>query len=100
MTAARAGLIFCSAAFTRSSTTNGRFAFGPERRITFRVLGTPYTYRVLEGGELLRLLRTYPRADGEFLVGFRLHDRSRWRPAAITINSFELVAPPAPQPGR
>jgi copper chaperone CopZ len=79
---------------------NGRFAIGPARRIIFRVLGTPYFYRVLEGSELLRFLKAYPRAEGEFLVGFRLHDRPQWKPAAITITSFEPSAPTALQAGR
>ncbi len=78
---------------------DGRFAIGPGRRITFRVLATPYTYRVLEGSELLRLLKTHPRAEGEFLVGFRLHERPEWKPAAITIRSFEPSAPPPPRSG-
>jgi len=79
---------------------DGRFFIGPQGRITFRIQGATTTYRVLEGNEMQRFFEAHPRADGEFLVGFRLHDHPKWKPAAIAIVSFEPVPGTAPQAKR
>ena len=69
----------------------GRFSIGPEGRITFRVTGSSASWQVLEGQQLLALFRAYPTLRGEFLVGFRLHDRQALPRPAIALTSFELV---------
>ena len=73
----------------------GRFMIGPAGRLAFRVQGSSSAYRVLEGSELLRLFKIDPRLQGEFLVGFRLHDHPRWKRPAIAIRSVERVSAPA-----
>lgn len=78
----------------------GRFAIGPERRLTFRVSGAGPSYQVLESSQLLRLFKRHPGLRGEFLVDFRLHDHPHWRPAAISILSFAPRPKPAATAGR
>jgi cytochrome c biogenesis protein CcmG/thiol:disulfide interchange protein DsbE len=73
----------------------GRFQIGIEGRINFRVADGPALYQVLEGNELRRMIRAYPGLKREFVVAFRLHDHPNWKPAAVSILSFEAVPPPA-----
>ena len=70
----------------------GRFTIGAEGRITFRATGSTYTWQVLESHELLSLFRSNPGLRGEFLVGFRLHDRPPGTRPAIAITHFEPAA--------
>ncbi|HEU4401618.1 MAG TPA: heavy metal-associated domain-containing protein [Candidatus Polarisedimenticolia bacterium] len=72
----------------------GRFALGPQGRITFRVSGTNASYQVLEGNQLRRLFKEYRGVKGEFILGFRVHDHPSWKPPAISIISF-AAAPAA-----
>lgn len=83
-----------------SATAVGRFTVGLEGRITFRILNTPYAYQVLENDQLRRLFRKHPRLAGEFLVGFRLHEHPDWKPAAISITSFQARPAASPPAGR
>ena len=78
----------------------GRFALGPEGRITFRISGTTLLYQVLESGQLLRLFKRHPGLRGEFLVNLRLHDHPHWKPPAVSILSFEPRPQPVPPAGR
>jgi len=71
----------------------GRFGFGPDGRITFRVPGTPYAFQVLEGSELKRLFKEEPGLKGEFDLTFRLHEHPLWKPGAISIVRGEPHAP-------
>ncbi len=76
----------------------GRFSTGPEGRISFRITGTPYVYQVLEGVQLRRLSRKRPGLMGDVSITFRLHEHPHWKPAAISIISFEepgIAASPA-----
>jgi copper chaperone CopZ len=70
----------------------GRFTIGAEGRITFRATGSNYTWQVLESHELLSLFRWSPGLRGEFLVGFRLHDRPAGTHPSIAITHFEPAA--------
>jgi hypothetical protein len=76
----------------------GRFEIGAERRITFKVSGTTYSWQVLESGTLLDLFRAYPTLRGDFVAGFRLHDGAAWSRPAITLTDWRSI-PPAPLPG-
>jgi copper chaperone CopZ len=76
----------------------GRFEIGAERRITFKVTGTTYSWQVLESGTLLDLFRTYPTLRGDFVAGFRLHDGAAWTHPAITLTDWQSI-PPSPLPG-
>ena len=76
----------------------GRFEIGAERRITFKVTGTTYSWQVLESGTLLDLFRAYPTLRGDFVAGFRLHDGAAWTRPAITLTDWRSI-PPAPLPG-
>jgi copper chaperone CopZ len=78
----------------------GRFSLGPDRRLTFRVQGTPYVYQVLEGSGLLHLMRGHPDLKGAYSLTFRLHDHPNWKPPAISIADFEVLPPPAAAVGR
>ncbi len=75
----------------------GRFTFGGDRRITLRIPGTSYAYQVLEGGELLRLIKAHPGLRGDYIVGLRIHDHPNWKPPAASITSFELLSAPLPR---
>jgi copper chaperone CopZ len=70
----------------------GRFTIGAEGRISFRATGSAYTWQVLESHELLSLFRSNPGLRGDFLVGFRLHDRPAGTRPAIAITHFEPAA--------
>jgi len=72
----------------------GRFTIGTEGRITFRVTSSTYAWQVLEGQQLLALFRSSPKLKGEFLVGFRLHERPSLVRPAIALTRFEPVAQP------
>jgi copper chaperone CopZ len=76
----------------------GRFEIGAERRITFKVTGTTYSWQVLESGTLLDLFRAYPTLRGDFVAGFRLHDGAAWTRPAITLTDWRSI-PPSPLPG-
>jgi copper chaperone CopZ len=76
----------------------GRFEIGAERRITFKVAGTTYSWQVLESGTLLDLFRAYPTLRGDFVAGFRLHDGAAWTRPAITLTDWRSI-PPSPLPG-
>jgi len=76
----------------------GRFEIGAERRITFKVSGTVYSWQVLESGTLLDLFRAYPTLRGDFVAGFRLHDGAAWTKPAITLTDWRSI-PPGPLPG-
>jgi copper chaperone CopZ len=78
----------------------GRFSVGTEGLILFRIAGTPYVYQVLEGIHLRRLFRRSPKLQGEFAITFRLHEHPYWKPAAISIISFEPPGMVAPSAGR
>jgi len=73
----------------------GRFSIGAEGRITFRAIGSTSAWQVLEGQQLLALFRVNPRLKGEFVIGFRLHDRQPLPRPAIALTRFEQVTPPA-----
>jgi hypothetical protein len=47
---------------------------------------------VLESARLLALTRAHPDLRGDFIVGFRLHDRPPWKRPAISLTRFETVA--------
>jgi len=74
----------------------GRFGFGPDGLITFRVPGTAYAFQVLEGSELKRLFMLDPGLKGDIDLTFRLHEHARWKPAAISIVRGEVRAAGAP----
>jgi len=74
----------------------GRFGFGPDGLITFRVPGTAYAFQVLEGSELKRLFRLDPGLRGDIDLTFRLHEHPRWKPSAISIVRGEVRAAGAP----
>jgi len=76
-------------------TVAGRFQIGADGLITFRVADSQTLYQVLEGNEMRRLFRGFPGLKGEFLVAFRLHDHPNWKPAAVSILSFEAIPLPA-----
>jgi copper chaperone CopZ len=77
----------------------GRFAIGADGRITFRVIGTPYSWQVLEGQRLLALFRGSPTLSGEYLAGFRLHDRPPNVRPAIALTRAERVGQPVARAG-
>jgi copper chaperone CopZ len=70
----------------------GRFEIGADGKITFRVIGTNYTWQVIESNGLLAMFRAYPSLKGDFVVNFRLHDRG---PAARTTISITRGLPAA-----
>ena len=72
----------------------GRFTIGSEGRITFRVTGSTYTWQVLEGQQLRALFRGSPALKGEYLLGFRLHDRASFARPAIAVTRFERLPQP------
>ena len=71
----------------------GRFEIGAERRLTFKPAGGVYSWQVLESARLLALTRAHPALRGDFVLGFRLHEKPPWKRAAISITAFESVAP-------
>jgi copper chaperone CopZ len=78
-----------------------RFLIGSEGRITMRISGTSYAFQVLEGGDFRRLIHEHPGLKGDYVVDFRLHDHTGWKPAAASITGFEVLEPkPAPATGR
>jgi copper chaperone CopZ len=79
---------------------SGRFTVDPQGRITFRITGAADGYQVLEGSQLFHLFKKHPGLRGEFVIGFRLHDHPNWKPAAISITSFEARPSPALAAGR
>ena len=74
----------------------GRFENGVERRLTFKVTGTPYAWQVLESGTLLEIIRSHPGLRGEFIVGFRLFEKPPWNRPAISLAEWEAVPSPVP----
>lgn len=72
----------------------GRFTIGSEGRITFRVTGSTYSWQVLEGQQLRALFRGSPALKGEYLLGFRLHDRPPFARPAIAVTRFERLPLP------
>ena len=77
---------------------SGRFTIGSERRIMLRIPGTSYAFQVLEGGELLRLIRSHPGLKGDYVLRLRVHDHPNWKPPAVSITGFEAApAPPSRQ---
>jgi copper chaperone CopZ len=89
--AARAGFPVSGATDVEA---RGRFAIGAEGRITFRAAGTTYVWQVLEGQHLLALFRRNPTLRGDYVVGFRLHERSGVARPAIAVTRVEPVVPP------
>jgi copper chaperone CopZ len=79
------------------ATAAGRFLFGPDRRLTFRLAGGGAVYQVLENDMLRRAIRQSPGLKGDFLVTFRLHEHPHWKPPAIALTGFE-PRPPSPAP--
>jgi copper chaperone CopZ len=70
----------------------GRFELGADRRLAFRPGGSPQAWQVLESSGLLALARSQPGLRGEFVLGFRLHDRPPWKRTSISITDFESIA--------
>jgi len=71
----------------------GRFEIGAERRLTFKPAGGVYSWQVLESTRLLALTRAYPGLRGDFILGFRLHEKPPWKRPAINITAFESATP-------
>jgi hypothetical protein len=76
----------------------GRFEIGREGKITFRPGGTGAGWQVLESARLLALFRGQPRLQGDYLIGFRLHEKPPWNRPAISLTDGTLVTPPRAAP--
>jgi copper chaperone CopZ len=72
----------------------GRFTIGTDGRITFRVTGSTYAWQVLEGQQLRAMFLGSPALKGEYLLGFRLHDRPPFNRPAIAVTRFERLPQP------
>jgi len=77
----------------------GRFEVGADRRLAFRPGGGVQAWQVLESARLLALTRAYPGLRGNFVLGFRLHEKPPWKRTAISITTFESAAPVRPAAG-
>lgn len=71
----------------------GRFEIGADRRLTFRTFGGGYAWQVLESARLLALTRAHPGLRGQFILGFRVHEKPLWKRPSISITTFESAAP-------
>jgi copper chaperone CopZ len=67
----------------------GRFEVGADRRLTFKPTGGSQSYQVVESARLLSLVRAHPGLRGEFVIGFRLHEKPLWKRTSINITRFE-----------
>jgi copper chaperone CopZ len=71
----------------------GRFEFGADRRLTFRPFGVASSWQVLESARLLALTRAHPGLRGDYVIGFRLHEKPPWKKPAIDITTFDPDMP-------